>query len=83
VNPILESIAFSISADAALKGQNHEIKRRSRRRPLELAALFMGATIHLKQFGATQATLDSYTAVMCCEEPHHCKQKVCSGITLK
>jgi hypothetical protein len=32
------------------KGQNHEIKRRSRRRPLELAALFMGAAIHLKQF---------------------------------
>jgi hypothetical protein len=43
----------------------------------------MGATIHLKQFGATQATLESYTAVMCCEEPHHCKQEVCSGITLK
>jgi hypothetical protein len=38
---------------------------------------------HLKQFGATQATLESYTAVMCCEEPHHCKQEVCSGITLK
>ena len=65
------------------KGQNHEIKRRSRRRPLELAALFMGATIHLKQFGATQATLESYTAVICCEEPHHCKQEVCSGIILE